>query len=126
VWRDTACPGQPLGRRSHVVEHALVVRPRHTPPWKCRGRASWPSFRPGRGAWLRLGWLHQQGRQPPAGCRGARAAGGSLNPEEDGFGLNCALRHGEVVYLRSDSTDPELVIPLKAVARGVAMYFEPS
>jgi len=72
-----------------------------------------------------LGWLHQQGRQPPAGCRGVRAVGGSLNPEEDGFDLNCALRHGEVVYLRSDSTDPELVIPLKAVARGVAMYFEP-
>jgi len=31
-----------------------------------------------------------------------------------------------VVYLCSDLTDPELVIPLKAVARGVAMYFEPS
>lgn len=78
-------------------------------------------------AWLEADAKGFKGSEKPPGSRershfatwqGRR----SLNPEGDGFDLNRALGRGEVVYLRSDPTDPELVIPLKAFLMQVAQW----
>jgi energy-coupling factor transporter ATP-binding protein EcfA2 len=78
-------------------------------------------------AWLEADAAQYQASDKPPGSRershfAAWQGRQSLNPRDDGFDLNRALGRGEVIYLRSDPTDPELVIPLKAFLMQVAQW----
>lgn len=78
-------------------------------------------------AWLEADAARYQASDKPPGSRershfAAWQGRQSLNPRDDGFDLNRALGRGEVIYLRSDPTDPELVIPLKAFLMQVAQW----
>lgn len=46
----------------------------------------------------------------------------NLNPPGGGFNLNKALAVGDVIYLRSDPNDPELIIPLRAFLMQIAQW----